>query len=106
MTSRGTKTVAGLSSLGLVVGTLVPGVVLVALGVVLLGQGNPSEAPMSPDHWLSPWTGLAGLVLIVNNVLSYAGTETNGVHVSACRRSCRSSTGTASYSTPWSRRES
>ncbi|NBE56865.1 APC family permease [Streptomyces boluensis] len=85
VSSRGTRTVAGLSSFGLIVGTLVPGVVLVALGVVFLSQGNPSAAPMSADHWLPPWTGLASLVLIVNNFLSYAGMEMNGVHVSSLR---------------------
>ncbi|WP_327356559.1 APC family permease [Streptomyces sp. NBC_01304] len=84
--SRGTKSIAGLSSIGLVVGTLVPGVLLVVLGIVFLGQGNPSAAPMSPDHWLPPWTGLASLVLIVNNFLSYAGMEMNGVHVASLRR--------------------
>ncbi|SDK03809.1 APC family permease [Streptomyces indicus] len=85
ITSRGTKTVAGLSSFGLIIGTLIPGVVLVVLGIVFLAQGNPSEAPMSADHWLPPWTGLASLVLIVNNFLSYAGMEMNGVHVSSLR---------------------
>ncbi|MFC7309755.1 APC family permease [Streptomyces monticola] len=85
VSSRGTRTVAGLSSMGLVIGTLIPGVVLVALGIVFLGQGNPSAASMSPGHWLPPWTGLASLVLIVNNFLSYAGMEMNGVHVSSLR---------------------
>ncbi|WP_338695908.1 APC family permease [Streptomyces sp. Q6] len=85
VSSRGTRTVAGLSSLGLIIGTLVPGVVLVALGIVFLGQGNPSAAPMTAGHWLPPWTGLASLVLIVNNFLSYAGMEMNGVHVSSLR---------------------
>ncbi|NGO80977.1 amino acid permease [Streptomyces sp. YC504] len=85
ITSRGTKTVAGLSSLGLIIGTLIPGVALVVLGIVFLAQGNPSEAPMDSGHWLPPWTGLASLVLIVNNFLSYAGMEMNGVHVSSLR---------------------
>ncbi|MFJ9181278.1 APC family permease [Streptomyces sp. NPDC102360] len=85
VSSRGTKTIAGLSSLGLVIGTLIPGVVLVVLGIVFLGQGNPSAAPMDGSHWLPPWTGLASLVLIVNNFLSYAGMEMNGVHVSSLR---------------------
>lgn len=85
VSSRGTKTIAGLSSLGLIIGTLIPGVVLVVLGIVFLGQGNPSAAPMTADHWLPPWTGLASLVLIVNNFLSYAGMEMNGVHVSSLR---------------------
>ncbi|MFI8323156.1 APC family permease [Streptomyces sp. NPDC085529] len=85
ISSRGTRAIAGLSSFGLIVGTLVPGVLLVLLGLVFLGQGNPSAQPMSADHWLPPWTGLASLVLIVNNFLSYAGMEMNGVHVSSLR---------------------
>ena len=46
VSSRGTKGVAGLASGGLIIGTLIPGVVLVLLGVVFLGQGNASAAPM------------------------------------------------------------
>ena len=52
VSSRGTKGVAGLASGGLIIGTLIPGVVLVILGVVFLGQGNPSAAPMDADHLL------------------------------------------------------
>ncbi|MET9673630.1 APC family permease [Streptomyces sp. NPDC006482] len=85
ISSRGTKAIAGLSSFGLIIGTLIPGVLLVLLGMIFLGQGNPSAQPMTADHWLPPWTGLASLVLIVNNFLSYAGMEMNGVHVSSLR---------------------
>ncbi|PAU45952.1 APC family permease [Streptomyces albireticuli] len=85
ISSRGTKAVAGLAGAGLVIGTLIPGVVLVVLGMVFLGQGNASAAPMDAGHALPPWTGLASLVLIVNNFLSYAGMEMNGVHVSSLR---------------------
>lgn len=52
ISARGTKTIAGLSSFGLIIGTLIPGVLLVALGIVFLAQGNPSAQPMSADHWL------------------------------------------------------
>lgn len=86
VSSRGTKTVAGLSSWGLVIGTLVPGLILIVLGAVFLGQGNPSAAPMNSGHILPPWTGLASLVLIVNNFLSYSGMEMNAVHVSSLRK--------------------
>ncbi|WP_425527988.1 APC family permease [Yinghuangia seranimata] len=86
VSSRGTKTVAGLSSTGLVIGTLIPGLLLVVLGFVFLGQGNPSAAPMNSSHILPPWTGLASLVLIVNNFLSYSGMEMNAVHVSSLRK--------------------
>jgi amino acid transporter len=86
ISARGTKGVAGLASGGLIIGTLVPGVLLVVLGLVFLGQGNPSAAPMSADHLLPAWAGLASLVLIVNNFLSYSGMEMNAVHVSSLRR--------------------
>jgi amino acid transporter len=85
ISSRGTKGVAGLASGGLIIGTLVPGALLVILGIVFLGQGNPSAAPMTADNLLPAWAGIASLVLIVNNFLSYSGMEMNAVHVSSLR---------------------
>ena len=79
---RGMKAIAKLASSGLVIGTLIPGGVLVVLGVVYLFQGNTSAAPMDTSHLLPAWTGIASLVLIVNNFLSYSGMEMNAVHVS------------------------
>src|SRR3954452_14239752 len=52
VSSRGTSGVAGLASAGLVIGTLIPGVLLVVLGIAFLGQGNESAAPMTSDHLL------------------------------------------------------
>lgn len=85
VSSRGTSTVAGLSSGGLIIGTLIPGVILVLLGIIFLAQGNPSAAPMDASHLLPKWAGLASLVLIVNNFLAYSGMEMNAVHVSKLR---------------------
>jgi amino acid transporter len=85
VSSRGTKGIAGLASGGLIIGTLIPGVLLVTLGAVFLGQGNESAAPMDSSHLLPEWAGLASLVLIVNNFLSYSGMEMNAVHVSSLR---------------------
>ena len=51
--------------------------------LVFLGQGNPSAAPMDASNLLPAWAGLASLVLIVNNFLSYSGMEMNAVHVSS-----------------------
>ena len=76
---------AGLASGGLIIGTLIPGIVLVILGVVFLGQGNESAAPMTAENLLPAWAGLSSLVLIVNNFLSYSGMEMNAVHVSSLK---------------------
>ena len=94
--------VAGLASGGLIIGTLIPGVLLVILGMVFLGQGNESAAPMNADHLLPAWAGLASLVLIVNNFLSYSGMEMNAVHVVvAARTRARSSPGRCSWRWGW-----
>jgi amino acid transporter len=81
VSSRGLKAVAGIASGGLWIGTLIPGAVLVVLGIVYLLQGNHSAAPMNGTHVLPAWAGIASIVLIVNNFLSYAGMEMNAVHV-------------------------
>lgn len=85
ISSRGTKGVAGLASGGLIIGTLIPGAILVLLGAVFLGQGNESAAPMTAANLLPQWAGLASIVLIVNNFLSYSGMEMNAVHVSSLK---------------------
>ena len=86
MSARGgTGGIAKLASSGLLIGTLIPGALLVILGVVYLLQGNASAAPMDADHLIPQWTGIASLVLIVNNFLSYSGMEMNAVHVGSLR---------------------
>jgi amino acid transporter len=73
--------IAKLASSGVLVGTLVPGALLVVLGIVYLLQGNPSAAPMTASHLLPEWTGIASIVLIVSNFGAYSGMEMNAVHV-------------------------
>ena len=57
ISSRGTKGVAGLASGGLIIGTLIPGAILILLGAVYLGQGNPSAAPMTAANLLPSGQG-------------------------------------------------
>ena len=85
VSSRGAPVVARLSSSGTVIGTLIPGALLVVLGVIYLIQGNPSAAPMNVHHVLLPWNGLASIVLVVNSFFTYAGIEVTAVHVDELR---------------------
>jgi amino acid transporter len=85
ISSRGVGLVAKLSSSGTLVGTLIPGAILVALGVAYLAQGNHSAAPMNAHHLLPAWTGIASVVLVVNSFFTYAGIEVNAVHVEDLR---------------------
>jgi amino acid transporter len=77
----GIGVIAKLASSGVLIGTLIPGALLVILGLVYLLQGNPSAAPMNVDHLLPAWTGIASIVLIVSNFGAYSGMEMNAVHV-------------------------
>ena len=43
----GIGVIAKLASSGVLIGTLIPGALLVILGIVYLAQGNPSAAPMT-----------------------------------------------------------
>ena len=81
VSSRGVALVAELGSGGTLIGTLIPGAILVALGVAYLLTGNHSAAPMTVHHLLPAWSGLASIVLVVNSFFTYAGIEVTAVHV-------------------------
>jgi glutamate:GABA antiporter len=85
ISSRGVGLVAKLSSSGTLIGTLIPGAILVALGIAYLLQGHHSAAPMNAQHLLPAWTGISSVVLIVNSFFTYAGIEVNAVHVDDLR---------------------
>jgi glutamate:GABA antiporter len=81
----GIGVIAKLASSGVLIGTLIPGALLVLLGIIFLLQGNPSAAPMTVDNLLPEWTGIASIVLIVSNFGAYSGMEMNAVHVNELR---------------------
>src|SRR4051812_36164637 len=85
----GIGVIAKLASSGVLIGTLIPGALLVVLGIVYLLQGNPSAAPMTADHILPEWTGIASIVLIVSNFMAYTGMEMNAVHVNSMKNPAR-----------------
>jgi len=89
VSSRGVSMIAKIASSGTAIGTLIPGAILVAMGIAYLVQGNPSAAPMTASHLLPAFSGLAGLVLVVNNFLAYSGMEMNAVHVDEMEKPAR-----------------
>ncbi|MHB1833593.1 MAG: APC family permease [Solirubrobacteraceae bacterium] len=83
--ARGVLSTGRLASYGILIGTLIPGLLLGLMAAIYLLQGNPSAAPMSAHHVLPPWRGLTSIVLIVNSFFLYAGVEVNAVHVDELR---------------------
>ena len=85
LSSRGAALVADFSSGGTLIGTFIPAVILVALGLAYLLGGHHSAAPMTAGHLLPAWHGLASIVLVVGSFFTYAGVEVNAVHVDELR---------------------
>ncbi|MCC2315110.1 APC family permease [Cellulomonas xiejunii] len=63
-----------------ILGTLFPAVLLIVFGAIWLATGEKSETSLEASAVIPPWTGIASIVLIVSNVLAYAGMEVNAVH--------------------------
>ncbi|MCS5720626.1 amino acid permease [Herbiconiux sp. CPCC 203407] len=81
VTLRGGNLFAKLGSWGGILGTLLPAVLLIVFGFIWLGSGRESNVSLEPSAIIPPFTGIASIVLIVSNVLAYAGMEVNAVHV-------------------------
>jgi amino acid transporter len=87
--ARGVIAADKLASWGILIGTLIPGLLLVVLAVIFLAQGNHSAAALNGHHVLPPWHGLTSIVLVVNGFFTYAGVEVNAVHVDDLRNAAR-----------------
>jgi glutamate:GABA antiporter len=85
VSGRGVIGAARLASWGILIGTVIPGALLVVLATVYLLGGNHSAAPLNAHHLLPPWHGLTSIVLVVNGFFTYAGIEVNAVHVDELR---------------------
>jgi len=80
ITLRGGNLFAKVGSWSGLAGTIFPGVLLILFGAIWLGTGHTSETPLTASAIIPPFTGIASIVLIVSNVLAYAGMEVNAVH--------------------------
>jgi amino acid transporter len=85
VSARGVVAADKLASYGILIGTLIPGALLVVLGATYLLQGNHPAAALNEHHLLPPWHGVTSIVLIVNGFFTYAGVEVNAVHVQDLR---------------------
>lgn len=85
--TRGVGAFAKVGTWGFIIGTIVPAAALIVFAIIFVQDGGTSHLPPIADaEWFPKFTGLASIVLIVSNFLSYAGMEMNAVHVTEMRR--------------------
>jgi amino acid transporter len=82
---RGLNASARLSSVGLILGTIIPAAALIILMFIWLGEGNPSAVPLQISDIVPSRNGISSLVLIIGTFIAFAGLEVNAVHIKKMR---------------------
>jgi putative glutamate/gamma-aminobutyrate antiporter len=77
---RGMHTSGWISSLGVIVGNFLPGIIIIALGAVWYFQGKPLEIPLDKDHVIPNLSSLDQLVFFAGIILSLCAIEMSAVH--------------------------
>lgn len=75
----GIKTSGWFSTIGVIIGTILPGILIIALGIIWIASGNPIQTPLTAKAILPDFTQLGNLVFLAGLFLAFAGLE-----VSSC----------------------
>lgn len=78
---RDMKLSAFFSSSGAVIGTIIPGVLIIVLGVIYLGEGRPVQIAFAAPELLPDFSNPQQLMLIAAMLMSFLGMEMSAVHV-------------------------
>lgn len=77
---RGMRTTGWLSTVGALVGTLVPGAAIITLGLIWFFSGNVPQISMTAKDLFPDMTSIRNIVLLAGVLLTYAGMEVSAVH--------------------------
>jgi glutamate:GABA antiporter len=81
----GVRASARISSWGTVAGSVIPGIVLIGLGIGWVASGHSMAAPYHGAHSLMPAMSLSNLVFFSGVLLAFAGMEMAGFHAREAR---------------------
>jgi putative glutamate/gamma-aminobutyrate antiporter len=76
----GMKISGMISSIGVIIGTLLPGALIIILGCLWVIKGNPSHIPFSFDALFPDFSNISNIVFLVGVMLGFAGMEMSAVH--------------------------
>ena len=82
---RGMRTSGTITKWGTLLGTVLPAAVLVLLGLIYWGTGNPIDINMAPREFFPDLSNFNNIVLAASIFLFYAGMEMSAVHVKDVR---------------------
>ncbi len=76
----GLKTSAWFSTIGVMAGTIIPGLLLIFLGIHWMWSGHPMEIAYSADALIPHITGIDDLVFVTGLFLAFGGLEVSAAH--------------------------
>ena len=77
---RGMKTSGWISTAGVIVGTLIPGLLIIGLGVVWYNSGHPLAIEASWSNLVPKINSVGDVTLLTGIILAFAGMEMPAVH--------------------------
>ena len=80
---RGQRSANKLSTFGGLAGTIIPGIVLIVLGIIYVAMGKHSD--LAHESFFPDFTNMGTIVLAASIFLFYAGMEINAVHINDMR---------------------
>ncbi|OGN65267.1 MAG: transporter [Chlamydiae bacterium RIFCSPHIGHO2_12_FULL_49_9] len=76
----GLKNSSWFSSIGVIAGTIVPGILLIALAGLWIVKGNPLQVQLATSSVIPPLDNLNNLVFLTGLFLAFGGLEVSAVH--------------------------
>jgi amino acid transporter len=76
----GLKTSAWFSTIGVIAGTILPGFLLIALGIHWIAAGYPLQIPFTPSALLPQINGIQDIVFVTGLFLAFGGLEVSAAH--------------------------
>jgi glutamate:GABA antiporter len=76
----GIKTSSWFSTLGVIMGTILPGIFIIALGVSWVAGGHPAQTSLDPSAILPKANTLNSFVFLAGMFLAFAGLEVTAAH--------------------------
>ncbi len=86
---RGMQTSGSITKWGALLGTVIPAALLVLMGMVYWGQGNPIDISLTARDFIPDFSNFNNIVLAASIFLFYAGMEMSAVHVKECENPSR-----------------
>lgn len=81
----GLKISSWFSAFGVICGTILPGVLLIVLGVIWVAQGNPLQIEFSKEALIPDLSNIQNLVFLTGLFLAFGGLEVSAAHAKEVR---------------------